>query len=134
MLTFHHTLNSFAREISSYFDEIFKSTGLSTSYIELLMFLHDMDGSSQKELAEILHLAPSTITRFIEKLEKKKLVKKSRSGREIEIELSPQGEAVVNDAIQKYHTAETELKDKLGLQYVETTSKLLDHGLELMKK
>lgn len=134
MQTFHHSLNTFAREITSYFDDVFKNTGLSTSYIELLMLLQETDGMSQKKLAELLDLAPSTITRFISKLEKKKLVKKSRSGREIEIELSPQGETVVNDAIEKYHTAVTELKEKLGQQYVDTTSKLLDHGLELMKK
>ncbi len=47
MQTFHHSLNTFAREITSYFDDVFKNTGLSTSYIELLMLLQAMDGTKR---------------------------------------------------------------------------------------
>lgn len=49
-------------------EEEFKHTGLSPSYAFLMMLVNETPGIGQKELAEKLHLAPSTVTRFIDSL------------------------------------------------------------------
>ena len=50
-------------------DEEFRITGLSPTYAFLLSILNEGDGITQKEIGEVLDVTPSTITRFIDKLE-----------------------------------------------------------------
>ncbi|WNR43070.1 MarR family winged helix-turn-helix transcriptional regulator [Paenibacillus roseipurpureus] len=71
------------RAITRMAEETFKSTGLSPTYAFLLMAVHEQPGISQKELGEALHLTPSTITRFIEKLIHKELVLSRNRGKAV---------------------------------------------------
>lgn len=132
----HKTTNIFSRELSAYFDERFSEFGLATSYIELMLLVRGFDGeATQKVLAEKMNLAPSTITRFMSKLIKIGLVKKTRKGREVAITLSSKGKKEAEKMEQVYKKAESDLRQKLGGQFVETTEKLLEHGLiELIKQ
>jgi DNA-binding MarR family transcriptional regulator len=49
-------------------EEEFKPTGLSPSHAFLMMIVNENPGIGQKELGQQLHLAPSTVTRFIDSL------------------------------------------------------------------
>jgi DNA-binding MarR family transcriptional regulator len=62
-------------------EEEFHFTGLSPTYGFLLMAVNEKGEISQKELGEILHLTPSTVSRFIEKLKMKHLVTSKLEGR-----------------------------------------------------
>jgi DNA-binding MarR family transcriptional regulator len=64
----YFTANSLARAITRMAEEEFRLTGLSPSSAFLMMLVNDQPGISQKELCEHLHLAPSTVTRFIDAL------------------------------------------------------------------
>ncbi len=68
----HHclyfTANALSRVIARMAEEEFKITGLSPSHAFLMMIVNDNAGIGQKELGEQLHLAPSTVTRFIDSL------------------------------------------------------------------
>jgi DNA-binding MarR family transcriptional regulator len=64
----YFTANSLARVITRMADEEFRRTGLSPSHAFLMMLVNDTPGIAQKELAESLQLAPSTVTRFIDSL------------------------------------------------------------------
>jgi DNA-binding MarR family transcriptional regulator len=70
-----------SRAITQMAEEEFRATGLSPTYAFLVMVVNERQGISQKELAGILHLAPSTITRFIDKLERKKIVRRTGEGK-----------------------------------------------------
>ncbi len=135
MNSIHNTLNTFSREISTFFDDHFKEFGLATSYIELILMVKRSDkGCTQKEIAQEMKLDPSTITRFINKLRKKELVEKSRSGRQSKITLTTNGEQLAVKVEKVYKKAEGELEGILGKQFLDTTGKLLKHGISELDK
>ena len=75
------TANSLARVISKMGEEEFAVVGMSPSYAFLLSLVVDRPGISQKEVAEILNMAPSTVSRFVETLERRQLLFKDGQGR-----------------------------------------------------
>lgn len=77
----YFTANRLSRIVTKMAEEEFAITGLSPTYAYLLMAVFDKEGISQKELGEILHLKPSTVTRFIEKLTAKDLIYNKVDGR-----------------------------------------------------
>ena len=75
------TANSLARAITKMGEEEFSRVGMTPSYAFLLTLAIDDPGISQKELAAKLHMAPSTVSRFVDTLVAKKLVSKQVEGR-----------------------------------------------------
>lgn len=90
----YFTANRLARLITRMAEEEFGRTGLSPAYAFLLMAVYERDGLTQKELGEVLHLTPSTVTRFIEKLERKRLVITRQDGRLSRVYLTDGGRAM----------------------------------------
>lgn len=133
METFHHSVSTLSRSISAFFDEHFEESGLATSYVELLLLIKENDSLSQKEMSTAMDLAPSTITRFLAKLKEKGLVEKHRETREVVVALTDEGKDLASKLQKKYKNAEKELNQILGKKYLETTGKLLEHGVGLMK-
>lgn len=129
----HATINSFSREISSFFDNHFKDEDLATSYIELLIILLDNDALPQQEIADVMNLAPSTITRFVKKLEKRGLVMKKKIEGKVKVILSDEGVKAAKRLRKSYQAAVKALAGVLGDKYVETTEQLLEHGITLLK-
>jgi DNA-binding MarR family transcriptional regulator len=87
----YFTTSTLTRAITKMAEEEFKTTGLSPTYAFLLMVLKDKPCISQKELGQILHMAPSTITRFIEKLEYSGYVTSKSEGKLSLIDITPKG-------------------------------------------
>ena len=81
-----------AREVEKLAVECWKPTGLSPSHAHLLMQLSFMKSAiSPSRLARSLFLSPSTITRLLQKLEKKELVYRVVYDRARMIMLAPDG-------------------------------------------
>ncbi len=130
----HNEANRFSREISSFFDAYFEEEKLATSYIEILLMINEAGSANQKWIAEKMDLAPSTITRFIHRLEKLGIVKKEVDGRMAKISLTKKGLKMAPALGAKYEKAESDLKELLGEKFVDTTRQLLDHGSEIIQK
>lgn len=128
MNKFHSSVNSFSRTLTSYFDERLKKFSLATSYIELMILLRKEEATSQKEIAEQLSLAPSTITRFVNKLKKEGYLTKKRDGRNMTIELTEKGQSVSAEMEAEYHATVDSIRDLMGDKYLETVGKLLVYG------
>lgn len=129
----HAITNSISREITGFYDAYFKEDKLATSYIELLLLIEDYEKISQKVIAKKMNLAPSTITRFINKLVKQGLISRRMDGRISYIALSDEGLKQVPGLRAKYEQAESDLKEILGSKYVDTTKQLLAHGASLLQ-
>jgi len=74
-----------ARVLGNTAEDEFKVTGLSPSHAFLLHIVNISNGLGQKQIGEVLHMSPSTITRFVEKLENKGLVSRESEGKNVNI-------------------------------------------------
>jgi DNA-binding MarR family transcriptional regulator len=77
----YFTANALARDVTRMAEDAFKPTGLSPSHAFLLMIAIELPGSTPTDLAAQLRLAPSTVTRLIDKLLQKGLVEKRSQGK-----------------------------------------------------
>lgn len=91
----YFTANSLSRQINKMADEAFIKTGLSPSYAFLMMVVCEEKAIGIGDLAKALHLAPSTITRFVDKLVAKKYLQREQSGRNMTINPTKKGEELL---------------------------------------
>lgn len=89
--------NALARAITAIGEEEFGRFGLSYSHAYLLMEVIDSPGITPSQLSNSLYLTPSTITRLIEKLEQKHLVKREAEGKNTFVYPTEQGIAMTDD-------------------------------------
>ena len=83
--------NTLSRYLLKLAEKEFKHLKLSPAHASLLLLVYDTPGISPKELSRRLHLTPSTITRFVDALEKKELVKRITKGKAAFISPSEKG-------------------------------------------
>lgn len=86
-----------ARVLGKTAEDEFKVTGLSPSHAFLLHIVNLHSGIQQKQIGELLHMTPSTITRFIEKLENKGLVLRKSEGKNVYIFKTEKGMILQTD-------------------------------------
>lgn len=90
----YFTANTLARHVGKLADEAFGPTGLSSSHALLLMLVNEHEGISQKELAEAMHLAPSTMTRFVDVLVTRDLARRESRGKLAIVHPTEKGQAM----------------------------------------
>jgi len=73
--------NALSRYLLKLAEKEFKNLNLSPAHASLLLMVYDSPGISPKRLSQLLHLTPSTITRFIDSLEKKDFVTRRTKGK-----------------------------------------------------
>ncbi len=73
--------NAFSRQLLKLAEVEFKPLKLSPAHASLLLLIFETPGINPKELSRLLQLTPSTITRFIDSLAKKKLVRRKSKGK-----------------------------------------------------
>ena len=78
----YFNLNALTRKVNKIWGQAFQELGLSPSHAYLLRVVLASPGISQQEIATELALEKSTITRFIDVLEKKGYLKRIKTGRE----------------------------------------------------
>jgi DNA-binding MarR family transcriptional regulator len=86
--------NALARNLTRLAEEAYAPTGLAPSHAMLLMAVIDQPGVNPTELAETMLLKPSTVTRFVEKLEEKGLVVRQANGKYTEVYPTEAGTAM----------------------------------------
>ncbi len=104
--------NTLARKISKLADEAFVPVGIPASYAYLLIYIQGNPSALQSELADGMHLKPSTITRFVDKLVKADLIVRKKEGRVVTVSLTNKGEEVIpkiTSALKNLHDRYCEL-------------------------
>jgi DNA-binding MarR family transcriptional regulator len=81
----YYSSNALARIVTKIAEEEFVVTGMSPSYAFVLMAVNDNPGIKPMEISEIMMLQPSTITRFIDKLEYNGFLNREIKGKYTEV-------------------------------------------------
>ena len=124
----YFTANSLARSITKLADEEFKVTGLPPSHAFLMMLINESPGIGPKELAGKLNLAPSTITRLIELLEKKNLAFRETGGKNVRVSPTLKGKKLQANIEKAWHNLYENYSKSLGKKLGDTLTKQLDEA------
>ncbi len=110
------TANSLSRVITRMVEEEFRRTGLSPSHAFLMMLVNDNPGIGQKELCEQLHLAPSTVTRFIDSLVYKGYLTRKSDGKVSRVHATESGQSLRNPIAGAWKSLQQRYAKVLGLK------------------
>lgn len=122
--------NAFSRILSREADEVFASVGLASSHVLILQLVDENPDIQPSSLAEKLHLKPSTITRLVQKLERRKLVERKSEGRATSIVCTNKGRQLVSETKGQWSELMDQKRDQLGERYVEVLSEMISNALE----
>jgi len=123
----YFTSNKLSRMIGKMAEQEFKITRLSPTYAFLLSIVNKKEGIVQKEIGEILHMSSSTITRFIDKLENKNLLKRVKKGKNSLIYLTEKGkqkQAEIDQAWDNLHQRYEKIIGPKEAEIVENINKI----------
>ncbi len=128
----HHclyfTANSLARVITRMAEEEFRMTGLSPSHAFLMMLATDDPGIGQKEVSEQLHLAPSTVTRFVDTLVHKGYLTRQSEGKATRIYPTQAGEALQQPIADAWKSLHQRYARVLGLDEGDELTAMIDRA------
>jgi DNA-binding MarR family transcriptional regulator len=115
-------------------EEEFAKTGVSPTYGFLLMTVNEKPGISQNEICEILHIAPSTLTRFIDKLEVKGFVTRRSEGKNSFIYSTEKGKEHQKEIEKAWLSLYNRYSEILGYEEGDRLSKLVDDAVNKLEK
>jgi DNA-binding MarR family transcriptional regulator len=122
----YFTANSLARVITRMAEEAFRKTGLSPSHAFLVMLVNDHPGIAQKELADNLQLAPSTVTRFIDSLEYKGYLTRRTEGKASRVYPTDEGKNLQSTIDEAWTNLHMRYAKVLGLREGDALTAMID--------
>jgi DNA-binding MarR family transcriptional regulator len=122
-------LRKASRVITQHFDEILKPSGLHVTQFTLLAAVAIVKSATINELAEILVMDRTTLTRNLKPLERENWLKSEpgQDQRTRVISLTANGEAVLAKALPLWKQAQSSVEKMLGQQRM---SEMLAHLME----
>ena len=127
----YYTTTAFGREISSIAENAFLDLGLTPSDAYLIMVVNEKPNVQPTEISERILLAPSTITRMIEKLEKRSIVTRAQEGKYTYVAVTTKGKGLYASILAKWDEINAVFLKKLGDSAVGT---LVQHTSEAAGK
>lgn len=126
--------SALSRSLSAEADTTFATVGLSSSHALILLLVSQKPEIQPSSLADELHLNPSTITRLVEKLERRHLVERNSMGRATSIVCTNQGEEMAIGIKEKWEQLLEQKRRELGDRYVDVLSEMIANALGTISK
>ncbi|WP_367015371.1 MarR family winged helix-turn-helix transcriptional regulator [Priestia koreensis] len=130
----YFTASRFARNITKLAEQTFDFGDVAPSYLYMIMIVKFHPEITQKELCHKLSIAPSTSTRFIDKLEKLKLVTRKADGKQTRISLTDQGEELYNEFRVSLKDLFDSYSKVLGQEFSKDLSKTLHEASNQLER
>lgn len=126
--------SAFSRRLGNQADEAFETIGLSSSHALLLYLVNKNPEIQPSRLAEILYLKPSTITRLVQKLERRRLVEKQSEGRATKVVCTSDGQDTAEKVEKKWGALIQQKRAELGERYVDVLSEMISNALDTIEE
>jgi len=130
----YFNVNRLSRVITRIAEEEFAGTGLTPMYGFIIRIINAEPGVSQKDLAEMLYIAPSTLTRFMDKLEVKQLAQRKVQGKTVLVYPTEKGQQLNDKIVQSAKNFERRYHDILGVEASKQLSFSLEAASEALEK
>ncbi|RKP50009.1 MarR family transcriptional regulator [Cohnella endophytica] len=128
------TANRLSRSVTKIAEEQFAATGLSPMYGYLILLVNGTPGITQKELAEALYVTPSTLTRFIDKLEAKRLVERKVHGKTVQVYSTDKGMELEDTIRQASKNLQSRYREILGEESKQSLNGEIKSASEKLEK
>lgn len=113
----YFTSNTMSRLINKMTEDAFMQTGLAPSYAFLMMVVIEEENISIGNLATTLKLAPSTVTRFVDKLIIKGYLTRNPKGRNITINATKKGKELLPEIKKSWKRLYEDYCELLGEEF-----------------
>ncbi|MDZ7692445.1 MAG: MarR family transcriptional regulator [Balneolaceae bacterium] len=116
--------NTLARKLTKMGEQAFSGLGMSPSYAFLLLVVINRPGVQPSEISNELELAPSTVTRHIEKLEREGLIERHSQGRATNVQPTEKGKALRDQLESAWNELQQGYSELLGDRYTEVLTEM----------
>lgn len=131
----YYSANALARIATKMAEEEFAVVNLAPSYAFVVMAVNRKPGLLAGELAEIMMLTPSTVTRLLEKLETQQLIKRHTEGRITMIYPTPKSVEINQTIVLAWEKLYKRITDILGKEFAHRlTEDIFSAAIKMEKK
>ncbi len=133
---FYFSAARLSRVLDRIAEEAFAPAGLSAPHAFALMAIADIDAENLAigDLAELLGIDPSTMTRFADSLVHKGLAIRSKNGRRTELSATEKGRNLGRELIGNWRKLHENIEAKLGPGEQDRLAKRLEKARKLLEK
>lgn len=110
----YFSTNSLARSLTRLAEDAFASTGLAPSYAFVLISINRNPGMTPSGLAKEMHMQPSTITRFLDKLESKGYLTRSYEGKSSKVFPTDKSNGINEQLLDAWKSLNENYRELLG--------------------
>lgn len=129
----HFSTNALSRILTKMADEEFAASGLSSSYGFLLLVVDTKPGIRPKEVSEKLHLNQSTVTRLVDKMEFRGLLRRKQVGRSSEIYITKKGSQTIPAIEEAWENLQNRYSKVLGQKQAESLASAIHLSTQIME-
>ena len=130
----YFSANRLSRIMNKMAEEEFAPIGLSPTYAFLIMAVMDQPGINQKELSGRLHIAPSTSTRFVDKLVAKQIIERKSEGKLVYIYPTKKTAPIHEQIKTCWHNLLLRYNAVLGEEQGNQLTEMIHHANEKLKR
>ncbi len=127
------TVKKLDRALNKLADESFQKVGMTPTYAFILLILAEEDGKLQKDIAQMLYIAPSTLTRLVEKLVYKGYVTTLTEGRTRKVYLTADGRELLPFIQEAWDDLHNRYKAILGDDYADELAFTINTNSEKLR-
>jgi len=130
----YFNLTALSREISAIAENIFVDLGLTPSESLLIIIVNEKNETQPSEVSERITLAPSTITRMIEKMEVRNILVRRHEGKYTFVSSTEKGKNLNASILEKWAETQQLYKTILGDSAVKVLNTTSNSALTTFRK
>ena len=130
----YFSANSLARNLTRIAEEAFAKTGLAPSHAFALMSINRNPGTNPSDVAKEMHMTPSTITRFLDKLETRGLISRRSEGKSSSLWPTERGKEMQPDLEQSWNELLNSYNEKIGKEAAAGLARVAYDASEILKE